>query len=112
MIDREKVVCAIENCIGQPKCKDCPWEDCEVEHEVVNRVPYGLLRDALALLKDQEPKIGHWIFESRYCEAWSHTCSECGKRMTTAVGMYASFCWNCGAKMTGGDSSSSETPNS
>ena len=54
MIDREKIVCAIENCIGLPKCKDCPWEDCEVEHEVVNRVPYGLLRDALVLLKKQE----------------------------------------------------------
>lgn len=60
MIAREKVVCAIENCIGQPKCKDCPWEGCEVEHEVVNSVPYGLLRDALALLKEQEPRILDW----------------------------------------------------
>lgn len=59
MIDREKVVCAIENCIGQPKCKDCPWEDCEVEHEVVNHVPYGLLRDAIALLREQEAM--RWI---------------------------------------------------
>ena len=60
MIDREKVVCAIENCIGQPKCKDCPWEDCEVEHEVVNSVPRGLLRDALAMLKEQDPRILDW----------------------------------------------------
>ena len=70
------------------------------------------LNETLKVLGEQEPKTGHWIFESRYCEAWSHTCSECGKRMTTAVGMYASFCWNCGAKMTGGDLSSSEIPNS
>ena len=62
-------------------------------------------------LKEQKPKTGHWIFESKYCEAWSHTCSECGKRMTTAVGMYASFCWNCGAKMTGGEADADgETP--
>ena len=54
MTDREKVIKAIENCIGQPKCKDCHWEDCEVEHEVVNSVPYGLMRDALAFLKEQE----------------------------------------------------------
>ena len=58
--------------------------------------------DALDALKEQEPKIGHWIFESQYCEAWSHTCSECGKRMTTAVNTFANWCWNCGAKMTTG----------
>ena len=59
---------------------------------------------ALALLKEQEatkPKTGHWIFESAYCEAWSHTCSECGKRMTTAYNTYANYCWNCGTKMEG-----------
>lgn len=54
LTDREKIICALENCIGQPKCADCPWEACEVEHEVVNRVPYGLLRDALAMLKEQD----------------------------------------------------------
>ena len=60
--------------------------------------------DTLALLKEQEAvehKTGHWIFESQYCEAWSHTCSECGKRMTTAVNTFANWCWNCGAKMEG-----------
>lgn len=63
--------------------------------------PFGVDR-AIGLLKDQEavePKTGHWIFESAYCEAWSHTCSECGKRMTTAYNTYANYCWNCGAKM-------------
>ena len=54
LTDRDKIICALENCIGQPKCADCPWEACEVEHEVVNRVPYGLLRDALSLLKEQD----------------------------------------------------------
>ena len=53
-MDREKVISAIENCIGQPKCRDCPWDDCESEHEVVNSIPYGLLRDAIALLKEQD----------------------------------------------------------
>jgi len=53
-------------------------------------------------LKEQEPKTGHWIFESQYCEAWSHTCSECGKRTTTAANTFANWCWNCGAKMTQG----------
>ena len=68
------------------------------------RITHKLRDDAIALLKEQEatkPKTGHWIFESAYCEAWSHTCSECGKRMTTAINMYANWCWNCGAKMEG-----------
>ena len=58
--------------------------------------------DVLTLLKknrkDNKPKVGHWIFEDQFCEAWSHICSECGKRMTTGVNVYANWCWNCGAK--------------
>jgi len=49
--------------------------------------------------KNKMPKTGHWIYEDKRYEAWSHTCSECGKRMTTAAGIYANFCWNCGAMM-------------
>lgn len=62
----------------------------------------NILTNTIVLLKEQEavkPKTGHWIFESAYCEAWSHTCSECGKRMTTAYNTYANYCSNCGAKM-------------
>lgn len=58
MIQHEdKIIEAIENCIGQPKCADCPWEACEQEHEVVNSVPYGLLRDAVQLIKEQAQQI-------------------------------------------------------
>ena len=59
--------------------------------------------DAIDLLKEQEAKTGHWIFESRYCDAWSNICSECGRLMTTGEGVYANYCSNCGAKMTGGE---------
>lgn len=27
--EEEKIVKAFRNCIDIPKCKDCPWEDCE-----------------------------------------------------------------------------------
>ena len=57
------------------------------------------VKDAVELLKEQ--KTGHWIYEDRCYGSWTHKCSECGKRMTTAVNTYAGFCWNCGAKMTG-----------
>ena len=57
----------------------------------------------LRLLPSVEPerKTGHWIYYDEYAEAVTHTCSECGKRMTTAIGVKASFCWNCGADMRG-----------
>ena len=104
MIDREKAIKALECCcelndFDKPNCKDCPAE-CMTDGYM--SIPF--IKDVLALLKEQEavkPKTGHWIFESAYCEAWSHTCSECGKRMTTAYNTYANYCWNCGAKMEG-----------
>jgi len=84
-MDREKVIEAIENCIGQPKCKDCPWEDCEVEHEVVNSVPYGLMRDAITLLKEQEAVKPTWSRGKPFCGACGlrihggKFCGECGR---------------------------------
>ena len=102
MLDQEKVIQALEICAnrkpGEYTCDKCTYETrvdgngCEV----------NLMLDAIGLLKEQEAneqKTGHWIFESAYCEAWSHTCSECGKRMTTAYNTYANYCWNCGTKM-------------
>ena len=54
MPDLEKVFDAIRNCITEPKCKDCPWDDCErFDCKRVN-VPVTLLLDALKLLKEQD----------------------------------------------------------
>lgn len=93
MIDQEKVITALE------QVKD--------EINPVSGSRKARLRDAvddaIALLKEQEAKTGHWIFESRYCDAWSNICSECGRLMTTGAGVYANYCSNCGAKMTGGE---------
>ena len=58
----------------------------------------------LRLLPSVQPerKKGHWIYYDEYAEAVTHTCSECGKRMTTGIYEKASFCWNCGADMREG----------
>ena len=55
MIDREKVIKGIRKCLSHKPCSEngCPYEDeCAVEH-----LNDPLLRDALALLKEQEDKI-------------------------------------------------------
>ena len=113
--DWENVIKGFECChvmvhdLGPDKtsCGICPYKDVQTEEQIdlggIECIA-ALHDDALALLKEQEavePKTGRWIFESAYCEAWSHTCSECGKRMTTAYNTYANYCWNCGAKMEG-----------
>ena len=55
MADKEKVFDALRNCVTEPKCKDCPWEDCEkVGHKRVT-VPVTLLLDTLNLLKETAP---------------------------------------------------------
>ena len=57
MADKEKVFDAIRNCITEPKCRDCPWDDCErFDCKRVN-VPVSLMLDALKLLKEQAEKI-------------------------------------------------------
>lgn len=109
MIDKGKVIQGLELCGYYP---DHPEQECKWTHSCL-QCPYcwtddemstarnckSLYTDALGLL--QEQKTGHWIYEDRCYGSWTHKCSECGKRMTTAVNTYADFCWNCGAKMTG-----------
>lgn len=102
MPDTDKVIkdltrcqrCECDNCTLEDK-SGYPW-DCTARE---NLIDYAIAK--LKELEATKPKTGHWIFESSYYEAWSHTCSECGKRMTTAINMYANWCWNCGAKMEG-----------
>lgn len=56
MIDKDKVFDALRNCITEPKCKDCPWEECSKFITKKAEVPVSLLLDVLNLLKEQEPK--------------------------------------------------------
>lgn len=97
MADREKVISAIQNCITVPKCRDCPWEECEEQHVAVDGIPLGLMRDTLKLLEEQEPvepgvDVDTWI------------CGNCGHRLEhqEMVGdnilfhEQYSYCPNCG----------------
>lgn len=57
MADREKVFDAIRNCVTEPKCKDCPWEDCEKIGCKRVKVPVTLLLEALNVLKADNERI-------------------------------------------------------
>ena len=56
MAELEKVLNALENCTAPQKCRDCGWTECEYEHETVE-IPMALAKDALELLKAQEPRV-------------------------------------------------------
>ena len=92
MPDREKVINAIECCIDGCLCAECDYEGIE---GCWNKV---LLTDALALLKEQKPKTGHWIDS-----AGNDKCSICGEEYSDLYPDYGNthFCPNCGAKMEG-----------
>ena len=56
MSDREKVFEAFRNCITEPKCRDCPWEQCEQFNQKKVEIPVTLALDVINLLKEQEHK--------------------------------------------------------
>lgn len=109
MADREKVFDAIRNCVTEPKCKDCPWEDCEKIGCKRVKVPVTLLLDTLELLKEQpKQKNGHWkaFTQSRYFgndddgepifrDGRFYVCSECRRKTVIKT----QFCPRCGAMM-------------
>ena len=101
MPDREKVINALECCVEKVgTCKDnkCPYEE-----------TYGewcidlVLKDALALLKEQEAKEGHWIV-LEYCANEGIYCSKCMNkifdRSTKPKKKLSNYCPNCGSKNT------------
>lgn len=94
MADRKKVFDAIRNCVTEPKCRDCPWEECERFECKKVSVPANLLLDALKLLKEQEavePINSYGTFRCGNCRNivgyndgygrgyQNNFCSKCGK---------------------------------
>ena len=105
-MDREKVIKGLEICIPMKyetnEEKECRHEQCPYGREnykPMNGCFWDLMSDALALLKEQEKKTGHWNgFPNN--GVYDYRCSECGLILT--LGMpYSKFCPGCGAKMEG-----------
>lgn len=72
MPDREKVFEAFRNCITEPKCRDCPWEQCEQFNQKKVEIPVTLALDVINLLKElkNETERNSVI-----------VCPHCGKRV-------------------------------
>ena len=95
MPDREKVIKGLEVCVdrepGKYNCNECPYEIdgnwCEI----------NLAKDALALLKDREPKPVK-VVKNVYNHEF-YFCPNCDREF---YGLYKrpSYCDRCGQKVT------------
>lgn len=109
-MDREKVIKAIDICLGHGKCDDCGYQIKGGYSTMDCRKP--MMRDALAMLKEQEVELSY-----RKAKAITHTatklddatCPSCGnvvgeKMRTGAVWQSVvqvrwDYCRFCGQKL-------------
>ena len=99
MADLEKVIKGLECCYQEnrgPQCDHCPYKDeCEADAE-------HLMRDALSLLKAQEPvkPKEHEIVVGTYgAEFIESLCGNCGCMLVNNPKWRAKFCPECGKKV-------------
>lgn len=52
MHDKETVFDAFRNCITEPKCRDCPWTQCNTLYNKKVEIPIDLALEVLNLLKE------------------------------------------------------------
>ena len=91
MADREKTIRGLECCTafdskGFPLCEECPYADDGTCHELDQ-----LHRDALSLLKKQEP-VEPERAHSGGGSTWWNVCGNC----KTAINPNDKFCHECG----------------
>ena len=91
MADREKVVKGLEYCTGNHLCSGCGYYDPDNV-----RCQKDLMRDALELLKEQEPVTPKEV--SMYPQN-QYACGSCGHVSIGTKDYHAKFCPACGRKV-------------
>lgn len=109
MTEREKVIEALEACVlkdpdDSRDCRHCPR--CNYGAFITTSCINGVMADALALLKAQEPRVhGRWEETDDGWNEWYYRCSACGCEWFLEDGTPAengmNYCPRCGAKMDG-----------
>ena len=94
MPDREKVTQCLETCVSG--CKEgCPYEYKNFIYRVGCKV--DLMRDALALLKEQEAVEPKKENDGNHepCTSWWYVCGDCGRY----IDPHDKFCRHCGREV-------------
>lgn len=79
MNEQDRIFDAFRNCITEPKCRDCPWTECDTLKNRVVEIPIDLALAVMRMLEAQEPvkpKIG-----GSADNCWWHTCGACGDQI-------------------------------
>lgn len=93
MIDREKIINALNICLGHGKCKDCGYTNAGGGYSTMDcRKP--MMQDALELLKEQRVAI-----KPKNADKVGGNCPVCGLRMARAH----KYCYQCGQEIDWND---------
>ena len=55
MTERDRIIDAFRNCITEPKCKDCPWDECDTLYNRCIEIPENLALAVMRELVAREP---------------------------------------------------------
>lgn len=100
MTKNQTIIRAIENCVDNPRCKDCPWVECESSEHKRLDVPLGLILSILEVLKAQEP-VKPRIVDTSNSKLYhndmfkNYYCGNCGEFLRV-VNRKDLFCSQCG----------------
>ena len=78
MTEGERVFDAFRNCITEPKCKDCPWTECDTLKNRIVEIPIDLALAVMRMLEAQEP------VKPRTSRGW-YKCGACGNGIATIL---------------------------
>ena len=96
MPDMEKVIKGLEHCSSEEGCRGCPYNKTESGHAC----SFDCIRDALALLKEQEtanlykcPNCGTWVSAENV--VWCKDCKHAGEDCEIAFHFGEKDDWFC-----------------
>ena len=93
MTEQDRVFDAFRNCITEPKCKDCPWTECDKLKNRRVEIPIDLALAVMRRLKAQE--IGKVNITISQSDGWKEgNCPFCGMKVDSFYNW--SFCGTCG----------------
>lgn len=99
MTENDRVFDAFRNCITEPKCKDCPWTECDKLKNRRVEIPIDLALAVMRMLKAQEPVEPivetHWETPSVYdndVKVTENKCGACGEE----IDKWDKYCRVCG----------------
>ena len=98
MIDREKIINALNICLGHGKCKDCGYTNIGGGYSTMDCRKL-MMQDALELLKEQEPKTvlsmaGRSVISAKVLSGFCPKCNH-----TLMYSMNKHFCGFCGQEV-------------